>query len=152
MACKQPVWKCSLLLILCILFFSSCATLPLPTDQEMAPYESVYKGKNRSELLQEFETKFVGKEKIDQWIYIKTVNTDRFHVGIKHGLYSQSWHWVEFNRKWKLYTSMGSYHITGKYEVDDSYFTFFLLYVPNERVLDLYSLLTAIAETFDEFE
>ena len=61
------------------------------------------------------------------------------------------WHfgdtyWVEFNREWSLGKKNTS-TIFGKSEVDDSWIDFTI--EPREQRLDIYSLLRAIAGTYD---
>jgi hypothetical protein len=100
---------------------------------------------NRVQLINIFKEKYVGKNKFikSDWYRVTAVKADRFKV--------YRWHfgdtyWVEFNREWSLGKKNTS-TIFGKSEVDDSWIDFTI--EPREQRLDIYSLLRAIAGTYD---
>jgi hypothetical protein len=141
--------RCSIAGFLLFYMFSiiiSCATAPPPTPQELSAYENRYKGMDRVQLIKIFEENYVGKKKFDEndWYRVVAVKRDRFKVYRRH---FGDTYWVEFNREWSLGKKMTT-SISGKSEVDDSWIDF-LNIEPRELRLDLYSLLRAIAGTYD---
>lgn len=140
-------WSISGLLLFCMFsIVISCASAPPPTPQELSYYENRYKGMNREQLINIFKEKYVGKKKFtsSDWYRVVAVNGDSFKV-YRHRFGDS--YWVEFNREWSL-GKKDTASIFGKSEVDDSWIDF-LSIEPREGRLDIYSLLRAIAGTYE---